>query len=128
MVRRMSVELRHLQRYAEMAVAYARLETAPGYALKKYDLSAIVQQSLKKFNGEMIEKQISVTFDPVPAMVVTDAKWLLFMLEQILSNAFKYTRGDGGHRAGGGRAGGYGRLGKRLRRCRRRRGVVPVGA
>ena len=95
MVRRMSVELRHLQRYAEMAVAYARLETAPGYALKKYDLSAIVQQSLKKFNGEMIEKQISVTFDPVPAMVVTDAKWLLFMLEQILSNAFKYTFSGG---------------------------------
>ena len=95
MVRRMSVELRHLQQYAEMAVAYARLETAPAYALKKYDLSAIVQRSLKKFNGEMIEKQISVTFDPVPAMVVTDAKWLLFMLEQILSNAFKYTFSGG---------------------------------
>ena len=50
---------------------------------------------MQKFNGEAIEKHISVTFEPVPAMVVTDAKWLLFMLEQILSNAFKYTFSGG---------------------------------
>ncbi|MBQ6987385.1 MAG: HAMP domain-containing histidine kinase [Oscillibacter sp.] len=95
LVRRMSVELRHLEQYAEMAVVYARLETAPGYALRKYDLSAIVQKSLRKFGGEIIEKQISVAFEPVPVMVVTDGKWLAFMLEQILANSFKYTFSGG---------------------------------
>ncbi len=95
LVRRMSVELRHLEQYAEMAVVYARLETAPGYALRKYDLSAIVQKSLRKFAGETIEKQISVDFEPVPVMVVTDGKWLAFMLEQILANSFRYTFSGG---------------------------------
>ena len=90
LVRRMSVELRHMEQYAEMAAAYARLEAGPEYALKKYDLSAIVQKSLRKFNGESIEKRLPVTFEPAPVMVVTDGKWLSFMLEQILSNAFKF--------------------------------------
>ncbi|MBQ9493160.1 MAG: HAMP domain-containing histidine kinase [Oscillibacter sp.] len=95
MVRRMSVELRRLERYAEMAVVYARLETVPGYALRTYDLSAIVRKSLRKFDGEAIEKQLSLTFEPVPVMVATDGKWLAFMLEQILSNALKYTFSGG---------------------------------
>ena len=90
LVRRMSVELRRVERYADMAAAYARQEAAPEYALRRYDLSAIVQKCLRKFNGDSLEKKIPVTFEPVPAMVVTDGKWFSFVLEQVLSNAFQY--------------------------------------
>lgn len=95
LVRRMSVELRHMEQYAEMAAAYARLEAGPEYALKKYDLSAIVQKSVRKFNGESIEKRLPVTFDPAPVMAVTDGKWFSLALEQILSNAFRYAFSGG---------------------------------
>ncbi len=90
LVRRMSVELRRVERYAEMAAAYARLEAGPEYALRKYDISAIVQKCLRKFDAESAEKRLPVAFEPVSAMAVTDGKWILFVLEQILSNAFQY--------------------------------------
>ena len=90
MVRRMSIEATRMERYAEMAAAYARLEAGPEYALRKYDVSAIVEKCLKKFSGESLEKKIPANFEPTPIMIVTDGKWLSFALEQILSNAFKY--------------------------------------
>lgn len=95
MVRRMSIELRRMERYAEMAAAYARLESGPGYALRRYDLSAIVQKAVSKFDSEWIEKKLSVTFEPTSVMAVTDGKWLLFALDQILSNALKHTFSGG---------------------------------
>ena len=92
LVRRMSVELRRLEQYAEMAVAYARLESGPQYALRKYDLNAIVQKSVRKFDAEATEKRRAIVFAPTPfpVMVVTDAKWLAFTLERILSNALRH--------------------------------------
>lgn len=94
-VRKMSVELRHTERYAEMAAAYARLEAGPKYELRKYDLSAVVQKCLRKFDGESIEKQLPVAFEPAPVTAVTDGKWLMFALEQILSNSFRYAFSGG---------------------------------
>ena len=108
-VRKMSVELRHTERYAEMAAAarlpaaitaemaaaYARLEAGPKYELRKYDLSAVVQKCLRKFDGESIEKQLPVAFEPAPVTAVTDGKWLMFVLEQILSNSFRYAFSGG---------------------------------
>ena len=92
LVRRMSVELRRLEQYAEMAVAYARLESGPKYALRKYDLNAIVEKSVRKFDAEATEKRRAIVFAPTPfpVMVVTDAKWLAFTLERILSNALRH--------------------------------------
>ena len=95
MVRRMSNELRRLERYAEMAVVYARLETDPGYNLRRYDLSAFIPKVLEKFDGEIMEKRLTVSFDPTPAMVVTDAKWFMFVLEQLIANALTNTFSGG---------------------------------
>lgn len=91
-VRRMSIELRRLGQYAEMAVAYARLESGPQYALRKYDLNAIIEKTVRKFDAEALEKRRPVTFTPAPSpvMVVTDGKWLAFTLERILSNALRH--------------------------------------
>lgn len=95
LVRGMSVELRRLERYAEMAVVYARLETNPDYAPRLYDLNALIQRSLQKYNAEILEKRLSVTFEPTPCVVETDGKWFVFLLDQLLSNALKYTYAGG---------------------------------
>ena len=42
-----------------------------------------------------ILNKISLQYEPVNCTVITDEKWLVFALEQILSNALKYTRPGG---------------------------------
>ena len=37
------------------------------------------------------EKKISLDFQPTNYKVLTDEKWLVFVIEQLLSNAIKYT-------------------------------------
>ena len=97
LTRRMSIELRRLEQYAEMAVVYARLERGPAYSLRKFDANAIVEKTLRKFDAEALEKRRSITFTPTPfpLMIVTDGKWLAFLLERILSNALRHTYSGG---------------------------------
>lgn len=39
-----------------------------------------------------IARKIKLSYEPVHTRIITDEKWLVFVLEQILSNALKYTR------------------------------------
>lgn len=90
--RRLTAELGRVERYVEMVLAYLRLDaSATDYVLREYDLDAIVRGAVKKFSGEFIERRLTLDFQPTNARVLTDEKWLSFVLEQLLSNALKYT-------------------------------------
>ena len=39
-----------------------------------------------------MRKKLRLFYEPVNVKVLTDEKWLLFILEQILSNSIKYTQ------------------------------------
>lgn len=41
---------------------------------------------------EFISRKIGLDYQPINTRVITDEKWLLFVIEQVLSNALKYTR------------------------------------
>ena len=51
----------------------------------------IIRQSLRKFAGEFIDRKLTLHYEPLHLSVVTDEKWLGFVVEQVLSNALKYT-------------------------------------
>ena len=55
-------------------------------------LDAIVRQAVRRFAGEFITRKLKLCYEPLNAACVTDEKWLLFVVEQVLSNALKYTR------------------------------------
>ena len=50
---------------------------------------------MRKFAGQFIRKKIRLDYEPLGAMVLTDEKWLRFVVEQVLSNALKYTPAGG---------------------------------
>ena len=50
-----------------------------------------MRQAIRKFSFEFIRKKIRIDFDETNMKVLTDEKWLVFVLEQLLSNAMKYT-------------------------------------
>lgn len=85
-------ELFKVERYVEMVLGYLRLDTmSADLRLEKCAVHSIVSQAVKKFAPQFIYRKLSLRFQDFDARVITDEKWLLFALEQIFSNALKYT-------------------------------------
>ncbi len=85
-------ELFKIEQYVEMVLQYLRLESmSSDLILVKYDLADIVRQAVKKYGLIFINKKISLDLQEIDCQVLTDEKWLVFVLEQIISNALKYT-------------------------------------
>lgn len=90
--RRLTGELFKIEQYVEMVLAFLRLDSAStDYVLKEYSLDDIIRRSIKKYAGEFIAKKLSLSYTPTDAKVLTDEKWLSFVIEQVISNAIKYT-------------------------------------
>lgn len=91
--RTVSLELTRIEQYVEMLLACLRLDSdSTDYVLRKYDLDGVVRQAVRRFSGEFISRRLKLNYEPTDIRVVTDEKWLTFVLEQVLSNALKYTR------------------------------------
>ena len=85
-------ELFKINQYAEMALHYSHLHNmSSDLVLKEQDLYEIVKQALKKYSISFIEKKLDLDFQEFHRSLVTDEKWLGFIIEQILSNCIKYT-------------------------------------
>ncbi|MGN0172256.1 MAG: sensor histidine kinase [Acutalibacteraceae bacterium] len=90
--RKLSADLFRVEQYVEMVLTYLRLDAeSTDYVIKEYDLDGIIKQTVKKFAGEFIGRKLRLRYDPLNTTVVTDEKWLSFVIGQVLSNALKYT-------------------------------------
>ena len=86
-------ELFKIEQYVEMVLSYLRLDSnSTDYVIKYYSLDKIVKQSVRKYAPLFIQKKISLDLKEINCDVLTDEKWLSFVIEQILSNALKYTK------------------------------------
>ena len=75
-----------------MVLTFLRLNSdSTDYVFKEYDLDNIVKSAVKKFSSEFIGRKLRLIYDPLNTSVITDEKWLSFVIEQVLSNALKYT-------------------------------------
>lgn len=91
--RKLSSDLFRIEQYVEMVLTFLRLDAeSTDYVIKEYDLDVIVKQAVKKFAGEFIGRKLRLIYEPLNTRVVTDEKWLSFVIEQVLSNALKYTQ------------------------------------
>ncbi|MBQ3405551.1 MAG: sensor histidine kinase, partial [Oscillospiraceae bacterium] len=90
--RRLMTELGRVERYVEMVLAYLRLDSdSTDYVLRECELDDVVRGAVRKFSGEFIQRRLALDFRPTNIRVLSDEKWLSFVLEQLLSNALKYT-------------------------------------
>jgi signal transduction histidine kinase len=86
-------ELFRIEQYAEMALSYIRLgDDSSDYVFKEYDLDGIIRDSVRKYAPQFIRKKIGLNYGGTDVKVLTDEKWLRFVIEQVLSNSIKYTR------------------------------------
>lgn len=88
----LSTELFKIEQYVEMVLSYLRLDSnSNDFVIKQYDLDSIIRQAIRKFAKQFIGKKIALDYKETHLQVLTDEKWLLFVIEQILSNGLKYT-------------------------------------
>lgn len=94
--RELAAELFRIEQYVDMALCYVRLgEGSSDLVLQEYDLDDIIRKAVRKYAGQFIRRKIRLVYEGTDERVLTDEKWLLFIIEQLLSNAVKYTQEGG---------------------------------
>lgn len=92
LARSLSGDLMRVEQYVEMVLVFLRLDSSTtDYVIRSHSLDDIVRPAVRKFAGEFIRRRLRLDYQPLDRTVVTDAKWLDFVVEQVLSNALKYT-------------------------------------
>ena len=90
--RELRAELFRVEQYADMALSYVRLgEGTSDLVIQEYVLDEIIRKAVRKYAGQFIRKKIRLIYEGTDVRVLTDEKWLTFIIEQLLSNAVKYT-------------------------------------
>lgn len=85
-------ELFRIEEYVDMVLSYFRLDTsASDFIFKDYELDKIIKQSVRKYASQFIRRKIKLEYAGTDKVVLTDQKWLSFIIEQLLSNSIKYT-------------------------------------
>ena len=95
-LRELKAELFQIEQYVEMVLTYLRMEDmASDLKLESYSLDELISASIRKYSQMFILKKIRLEYKTLNQMVITDKKWFCFVIEQILSNALKYTEKGG---------------------------------
>jgi len=85
-------KLFEINEYVDTSMQYIRMESLNSDLLiEEYPLISVIRQAVKYYSKIFIMKKISLDLQEMDTLVVTDEKWLVFVLKQILSNALKYT-------------------------------------
>ena len=89
-------EVFKIERYVDIILNYLRMENLNGdLLLKHYSLENMTKQAVKKYTPLFIQSKLKVELVGLEGLVLTDEKWLVFVIEQLLSNAIKYTKTGG---------------------------------
>ena len=94
--REISSELFRIEQYVEMLLGYIRLESdSNDLVIREYDLDDMIRQAIRKFAPLFVERRLKLDYEPIGVTISTDEKWFVFAIEQIVSNAVKYTKQGG---------------------------------
>ena len=94
LTRSMKMEVFRIEQYVDMVLTYLRIGSATSdYAFRICSLEEIVRQAVRKYSQMFIMTRTRLHLEIQDQKILTDEKWLTFVIEQILSNAVKYARG-----------------------------------
>lgn len=86
-------EINKVDNYLEQILYYIRSEnTEADYIIKEVDLNKVIRDVMLKNKDVLLERNIDIVSDVHNLKVLTDYKWLEFMINQVISNSMKYMR------------------------------------
>lgn len=88
-------ELERIEGYVEQVLFYSRSSNVEkDYIIKEINMQSLCFNALKENSKLFINNNIQVITEGLNVNVFTDAKWLDFILNQILINSVKYSNGE----------------------------------
>jgi len=95
--RNISGEIKKIEEYIEQVLYYSRSNNvSKDYLIKEVPLPELIRKVIKRNSRDFISKGISVDIEGVKGIVYSDAKWLEFIVNQLIGNAVKYTQEENG--------------------------------
>lgn len=95
--RNIEKEINQIEGFVEQVLYYSRSnDTSKDYIIKEFNLSLAVREVIKRNSKDFIYKNIKLNVGDIDFIVYTDIKWIEFILNQILSNAIKYSKSKDG--------------------------------
>lgn len=89
-------ELDKIEHYIEQVLYYSKIDDfSKDYLINEIELDRLVKEAVKKQAKTFINKKINIQIDNTDLTVSTDKLWLSFIVDQVLSNALKYTPAGG---------------------------------
>lgn len=82
LARSLSGDLMRVEQYVEMVLVFLRLDSSTtDYVIRRNSLDDIVRPAVRRFAGEFIRRRLRLEYQPLDYAVVTDDKWLGFVVE-----------------------------------------------
>lgn len=92
----LSEQIRRIEEYTQMAMCYARLTSeSTDFVIGEISADELVRGEIRKFSSQFIRKKLTLDFKESGKTIVSDKKWLGFVIGQVISNAVKYTNYGG---------------------------------
>ena len=89
---KLKMQLMYIEQYINMAMNYLKMiDHSTDMDITQVNLDDIIKNLLKKYSLLFIHNHISLEYQSNLAYVISDSQWLTILIEQILSNALKYT-------------------------------------
>lgn len=86
-------ELHKIQDYVEQALYYSRSTgVSNDYIIKEFDISEAVMSIIRRNRRDLINKRIQVQIEDAKGLVITDKKWVEFIINQIVVNSINYSK------------------------------------
>ena len=93
--KRYEEQIKRIDDYVDQILYFVRSENAEkDYLIKETNLKKIINTVAMRNKDDLLENNISFIVEAQNEMVLTDSKWLEFIINQIVSNSIKYTRDD----------------------------------
>ncbi|MGX4645313.1 sensor histidine kinase [Holzapfeliella sp. JNUCC 80] len=94
--RQIKTEISQISHLVDQVLYYSRLDNfTQDYLIQRYRLKKIINQVALENMTTFLEKHIQFEIEGDDAPVLTDQKWLAYILAQLFSNALKYTADHG---------------------------------
>ncbi|CDZ74287.1 Histidine kinase [Peptoniphilus sp. ING2-D1G] len=89
----LKIEVMKIEDYVNMLLAYYRNNSpTTDYSFSKVRLDDVIRSSVRKYADVFIKNKIKIKVDLKEAVVISDSKWLEFIISQLISNSLKYTK------------------------------------
>lgn len=94
--KRYQEQMKRIDDYVDQILYYVRCQHAEkDYLIKETSLKKVIHDVALKNKNDLLVHHIRLLVEMQEHVVLTDSKWLEFMISQIISNSIKYRKTDG---------------------------------